>query len=199
MPQDGPQPGLRARTREAMRAEVARHALKLFDEKGFDQTTVEDIAASAGISPRSFFRYFPAKEDVVIGDLLPLGERIAEALRARPETEEPWAALRAALEPMVLAAEQDQQAALRVTRAATSTASLRARNLEKHIAWAGLLAPVIAARLNGPGPDAQLRATALVQSALACLDVALSAWAGANGKRPLREVLDTAFSALGHG
>ena len=65
--------GLRSRVRRAMRAEVAAAALELFITQGFDNTTIDQIAAAAGMSRSSFFRYFPTKEDTVLGDLAGYG------------------------------------------------------------------------------------------------------------------------------
>lgn len=85
---------LRDRTRRAVRDEITRAALELFLEVGYDQTTTADIARAAGLSPRSFFRYFATKEDVVISKLeLGVGPLLA-ALRARPAEEGPWTAMR---------------------------------------------------------------------------------------------------------
>ncbi|KPC90357.1 TetR family transcriptional regulator, partial [Streptomyces sp. NRRL F-6602] len=67
-------PGLRMKTRRAVTEALADTALDLFDRAGFDQVTVADIVAAAGISQRSFFRYFSSKEDVVFGDRIPSAE-----------------------------------------------------------------------------------------------------------------------------
>uniref|UniRef100_UPI001F5FEA57 TetR family transcriptional regulator n=1 Tax=Actinomadura roseirufa TaxID=2094049 RepID=UPI001F5FEA57 len=93
----GKRPGLRERTRRAVRAELAELAMGLFAERGYAATTVEDIAAAAGLSKRSFFRYFPSKEDVVFGDAGDVAGRVAAAVRERPAGEAPWACLRAVL------------------------------------------------------------------------------------------------------
>lgn len=65
--------------------------------QGFDATTIDQIAAGTGISRRSFFRYFASKEDVVLGELVDRGGIVATALAARPASESPWDAVRAAL------------------------------------------------------------------------------------------------------
>jgi mycofactocin system transcriptional regulator len=67
------------------RAELERVALELFNERGFDATTVEDIATAAGVSRRTFFRYFASKNDVVWGDFDALLRAMEEWLDARDD------------------------------------------------------------------------------------------------------------------
>src|SRR5438046_8720250 len=58
---------VRERTRRAVRGELAQLAVRLFVEKGYDETTIDDLAAAAGMSRRTFFRYFASKQHLVIG------------------------------------------------------------------------------------------------------------------------------------
>lgn len=187
---------LREAARASVRDQIADKALRLFDENGFDATTVDDLSAAIGISPRSFFRYFPAKEDVVVADLTPLGALVRDEAASRPVDEDAWMTLRHAFEPLVAMTSQDVDRGLRTMRVMMSTASLRARNLEKHLTWARLLEPVIAARLDGPGETKTFRAQSLIQSALACFDVALAEWTHGHGAVPAAALLDRAFETV---
>ena len=63
-----PEPDWRQRKKTATRDRIRAAALRLFGEQGYDATTVEQIAAAAGVSHMTFFRYFPAKEDVALSD-----------------------------------------------------------------------------------------------------------------------------------
>ena len=186
---------LREIGKQAMRAEIAQRAVAFLDERGFDETTVEEIAAAVGISPRSFFRYFPSKEDVAIGDLMPMGQLIEGALLARPQSESAWEALRASLAPLERIVAADTETVRRTTRVSLSTASLRAKTIERHTAWAAVLAPIVAHRLSGKKQHPGMAAEALTQSALACLYVATSAWS-ADENSSYSDLLDEAFDAV---
>lgn len=187
--------GIRDRTRAAVRADIADRALCMFDEHGFEATTVDDIAREAGISVRTFFRYFATKEDVVFGDLLPIGDSVCAALADRPPSEAAWPALHAAIRVIADIAEAEPDTALRSTRVASSTPSLRARGHQKHTVWAGLLAPLIESRIDGH-PEGHMAAAALIYCALACLDVALNEWAESGGTRDLGHLIDIAFDTV---
>ena len=186
---------LREIGKQAVRAEIAQRAVALLDERGFDETTVEELSAAVGISPRSFFRYFATKEDVATGNLKPMGHLIELELLARPEGESAWTALRASLAPLERIAADDLENVRRASRVALSTPGLRARTIERHTAWAALLSPIVARRLTGKKDHPTMAADAITQSALACLYVATSAWA-AGGKFTYSELLDEAFEAV---
>ncbi len=86
---------LRERKKARTRASLREHALRLFREQGYTATTVEQIAAAAEVSPSTFFRYFPTKEDVVLQD--DMDDRVLRALARQPPELAPLAAIRAAM------------------------------------------------------------------------------------------------------
>jgi AcrR family transcriptional regulator len=80
-----PSPGLRERKKQKTRDTIIKVALDLFAERGYEQTTIAEIADAAEVSPRTIFAYFPSKEDILFCDLPEAQERLAQALRERPE------------------------------------------------------------------------------------------------------------------
>ena len=88
---------LRDRARSAIRDEVSKQAWTLFAEQGFEATTVDQIAEAAGMSRRTFFRYFAGKDELLLERLAEADAEIADRLRERPADEPAWPALRAAL------------------------------------------------------------------------------------------------------
>ncbi len=179
---------------DAVSASIAATALPLFDKKGFDGVTVDEIASASGISRRSFFRYFATKEDIVVSGHAAFGEKIIELVKARPQGEDVWVSLRRGYDVLVDNVDRDPEGAAMTMRVINSTASLRAHTLEKHIAWAVGLAPEIASRL-GDADARRLEADALIHASFACLDVALAHFT-LSQDASLSEKLDAAFNAL---
>jgi AcrR family transcriptional regulator len=117
LPANGTARGLRERKKERTRRTIRLEAFRLFREQGYNETTVEQIAAAADVSPSTFFRYFPSKEQLVLAD--DLDPVIIEALRRQPRDVRPMAAFREAVREVFanlpaaeLAFEQERQALL---------------------------------------------------------------------------------------
>ncbi|NYH52186.1 AcrR family transcriptional regulator [Nocardiopsis arvandica] len=91
------QVGLRERKKARMRESLMESALRLFHENGYQRTTTEEIAACAGVSQRTFFRYFGSKEDVVLEAVEDVDEHLFASLADRPADEPPFTALRNAM------------------------------------------------------------------------------------------------------
>src|ERR1700721_1489235 len=87
MTMDLPKTGLAARKKERTRRQLAEAAAELFYERGYAATTVDDIVAAVDVSPRTFFRYFPTKEDLVVALGSTSFDLFLEELRARPPEE----------------------------------------------------------------------------------------------------------------
>lgn len=189
-------PTLRDRAANAVKAQVSEVAIRLFLEHGFDQTTVEQIAAEAGLSRTSFFRYFATKEDVAFVHEKALVQRVLNALVARPPTESPWLALRRAFPALLDEATTSPERALAMARLMNDTPALRARQLSRQLVWQDLLGPEIARRLGISYEADDLGPRALVAAAIACLNVAGEVWTSSNGALALPELFDQAMSAL---
>ncbi|MEU1275443.1 TetR family transcriptional regulator [Streptomyces sp. NPDC005799] len=189
-------PSLRERTRAAMREEVSEVAFRLFAEQGFDKTTVEQIAAEAGLGRTTFFRYFGTKEDLVLRKVGEFGHEVAAALAARPADERPWEALRRSFDVITDPQADEVQPSLSRMQLLSDACSLMTRKWEKTQGWQSMMAPVLARRLGGSGSADDIRAQALVASAISCLDAATDAWTAADGTTPLAVFVDQAMSAL---
>ncbi|WP_201308719.1 TetR/AcrR family transcriptional regulator [Puerhibacterium puerhi] len=181
------------RQRAALRREIVETAVRLFTENGFEATTVDQIAAAVGISRRSFFRYFGTKEDVLLSDLLARGEAIARALASRPVEEDAWTALLLAMNDARAEQRSDAAQDLAIGRMMLQTPSLRARHIEKRLAWQTMLVPPLSRHVRAG--NAELAATAIVATALACLDVATEAFVRADGTTPLDDLYFDALDA----
>lgn len=184
-PEAPPKPSLRERQRAAVRAEITLAAMELFLTHGFDETTADQIAEKAGVSRSSFFRHFPTKEDVVLASFASAGERVRDALRARPAGESAWEALGHAAAVLLDSFVDDPARSLRVSAMLSHTPSLRARHIEKQLLWQELLIPDVRTRLSdgdgGATGTLDTRARALVTAALGCADAAIHEWVRAEG------------------
>lgn len=192
------QPTLREHARGAVRDEVMRRAWMLFGEQGFEATTVDQIAAAAGMSRRTFFRYFAGKDELVLERLQEAGGRIAAALGRRPPDEPVWSALRAAFDEIVVSQEEHDEQARRVQLMLRDEPGVLASVEERRRRWLVLLVPLVTERLppwRRRSPDS--RAAAVAGSALACLDAAQEAWADNPGSS-LGSLLDEAMAAVAH-
>ncbi len=191
---------LRDHARGAVREEVMRQAWQLFSAQGFEATTVDQIAAAAGMSRRTFFRYFSGKDELVLTRLVESGAGVVEALRRRPADEPVWVSLRRAFDESVAEQEAHADLARPLLVMLRTEPGVRASVVEWRRRWQELLQPAVAERLplrrGGSTPD--VRAAAIVASALSCLETAQDAWAKHPTSR-LATLLDQAMAAVAPG
>jgi len=151
--------GLRERKKAKTRAAIQDHALRLFQARGYDATTVEQICEAAEVSESTFYRYFPSKPDVVLGDEFdPL---IVAAFEAQPAELTPLQALRAAFRTVFaqLSPEQRDEQRQR-TSLALAVPELRGGMLDQFMEAVQLLADAVAARTGQPADSLAIRTLA---------------------------------------
>ena len=172
--------------RERTRTRLSECALTLFEEHGFEATSVAQIARAAGVTEMTFFRHFGSKEQAALTD--PFDPVIAEAVAARPPEETPLAkavrGLRSALSGL---SEADLATARRRTALVARTPALRAAVVTQN----EVTAAAIAERLTEGGTD-PLTARVAAQSVLAAVTTALYAWA----EDPQRSLVESIGAAL---
>jgi AcrR family transcriptional regulator len=158
-PLSPPKVGLRERKKARTRASLREHALRLFREKGYQNTTVEQIAAAADVSPSTFFRYFPTKEDLVLQD--DMDTRLIAALEQQPPELGPVAAVRAASWQMFASYTAADMDILRETTRLTMTVpEVRVRALDELARTIGIIAEAVAKRAGRPADDLAVRTAA---------------------------------------
>jgi AcrR family transcriptional regulator len=144
--------GLRERKKARTRAAIREHALRLFRDQGYSATTVEQIAAAADVSPATFFRYFPTKEDVVLQDDFDL--ITLAALERQPPELSPIAAFRAAsLEGLAEMTAEDLARFRETTRLSMTVPEIRARSLDELIRTIDVIAGALARRIGRDSDD----------------------------------------------
>jgi AcrR family transcriptional regulator len=189
-------PSLRERKKAKTRKALADTATELFAEQGFDHTTVEEIAEACDVSPRTFFRYFSSKEDVLfaVGD-----QRLRElldAIASRPSGEPPLRSMREAALSLVPEYTSNRAQLTTRKRIIAETQSLRSRGLERQLGWEDAVTDALGQRMTDAGPAGiELRLVASVTTAT--LRAALHTWLEADGD--LATLIDDAFDRLSRG
>ena len=151
--------GLRERKKARTRASLREHALRLFREKGYQNTTVEQIAAAAEVSPSTFFRYFPTKEDLVLQDDMDI--RMIEAFEHQPPGLGPIAAVRAAIQEMLASYDTaDIDLVRETTRLMMTVPEIRARAMDEFVRTITVVAGAVAKRAGRAPDDLAVRTVA---------------------------------------
>ncbi len=183
------------RTKPAMRDALVGAALQLFVERGFEQTTVDDIVALAGVGRRSFFRYFPSKEDVVFPDHQRALRELTEFLQQGTGEED---AVRHACDAARLVMQmyaEDRPFSVARFRLTRTVPALRTHELSEVRRYERVLADYLrgryADRLDGP-----LRAEVVAASVVAAHNHALRSWLAADGKGDHEQLLDESLGLV---
>ncbi|RWZ58503.1 TetR family transcriptional regulator [Labedella populi] len=186
--------GIRQRMRETIRGELTDAAVRLVQEVGFTGTTASAIASAAGVSERTFFRYFPTKEDAVLQPTESLGSSVAKAVAARPPRETSLQAFRAAFDVAVDSVMATPERWATVIALGQSEPALRRRHLQQQDVWAQALAAANDERMGLPTGTMESRLHSGVM--MLAWERALVACAGDNDFSRVGAELDTAIGEI---
>jgi AcrR family transcriptional regulator len=184
--------GLRERKKERTRDAIRDAARALFLEHGFPGTTIDDIAAAADVSPRTFFRYFANKEEVLFSSFDETLDLLREFLDSRPAGEPVIVGLREAAEQFATLGD-DVSTDRRAFEVYRGTEALHARYLQSFFRLESMAAEWIAARTQLPPEDVLPRTLAAVLASGA--RVALDVWVEQPG-RDLKPLLEPSLSMI---
>jgi AcrR family transcriptional regulator len=187
--------GLRERKKLKTRELIQREAMRLFVKRGYDETTIEDIAEAAEISPSTFFNYFPSKEDVVLYDRYdPI---LASILVDRPADEPFSVSLRAALAPMGDLFERDREILLARARLWMEVPALQARLWSEIQKAQTLMCSIVAQRSGRPADDFEIRVVVMVVVVAAF--EAMYEWVRHGGRSDFMAIVNRALDVVDAG
>jgi AcrR family transcriptional regulator len=188
------QPGLRERKKQATREALRLAALRLAVEKGWDQVRVEDIAAEAGVSPRTFNNYFASKDEAFLATAYDRAERVQAALAARPPDEPLWPAVIEA----VACGFADEAVDLRQARRIRPTPTLAAEQLKATMVIEHGLAEGIARRI-GTDVEHDLYPRLVAAAVVSATRVTVEHWLRTESDLPFPLVLRDALERVAAG
>jgi AcrR family transcriptional regulator len=187
--------GLRERKKLKTREAIQRTAMRLFDKQGYEETTIEEIAAAAEISPSTFFNYFPTKEDVVLFDAF--DPMAIQMFRDLPKDRPLSVGLRTVLEALSAALEHDEQVIFARGRLFLEVPELRARVWDEVERTQLLITQVLAERTGRRPDDFELRVIARILTA--ALFEASMEWMRTKGRSGLVELFNRALDVVESG
>jgi AcrR family transcriptional regulator len=187
--------GLTARNKDRTRRELAEAASRLFAERGYASTTIQDIVEAVDVSPRTFFRYFPCKEDVVIAIASFSMDDVIGFVSEHPFTESLESVLRAAFAELLAAVRSNPDAARSFQLTLRETPTLRGRWLEEQRRSRDRLAEALAPWF--PSESSPLAAHLAAGIALVIVDEVMALWADRPSQPDPLDLLNEAFDVLG--
>ncbi len=166
--------GLRERKKRQTREAIQAAAFRLFGEHGFAGTTVDDIAAAADVSARTFFTHFASKHEVILGLFPEKVEALRRRLQEYPADADPLEMVRDVLRSLAASIDSTRRLSL-FTELAESEPALRARALEQLDVIEHVLAEAVGERL-GTDPDTDLHTRLIAAAATTTVHIAVSVW-----------------------
>jgi AcrR family transcriptional regulator len=186
------QEGTRARKRRETHARITDAGIRLFLEKGYDATTLDEIAAEAGISRRTFFYYFESKDEILLSLQSGMGAMIVDALKDQPSDQRPLEAVRDSVLKVCAIIPADEMIA--IDDLMRTNAVVQARKQASMIEHEATL--YAALREKWPNPDQATRLRMVAMMALGAIRLATDVLHREGGKRPFTDLLAENFAAL---
>lgn len=178
---------LRERKKDQTREALAKAAFELFSQKGFEATTAAEIAAAANVSRRTFFRYFPSKDELLFIDNEPRLERFREHLSVREPDDDAFAPVfRACLE---MAAEfmGERDKILARLQIIEASPVLGKQERQQDLEWEDAIAAALLVGITTPSPRARRKARLIAGAVFGAIRAALAEWLQGGGEASLVE------------
>jgi AcrR family transcriptional regulator len=189
---DAPREGLRERKRRETLQRITEAGIRLFIEKGYEGTTLDQVAAAAGISRRTFFYYFKSKDEILLSLQSGVSDMLLDALRDVPRDKQPLDAIRdAAVKVCALVPADDMIAIDRLMR---SSDAVQARKQASYVQQEKALFSALRERWPAPERETGLRLVAML--AIGAMRLSTDAFSREGGRRPIVDLLHEAFDAL---
>ena len=191
---------LRERKKAQTREALAEAALQLFADKGFEHVTVDEIADTAQVSRRTYFRYFPTKEAVVFPDRERRLLQFQEMLASRSADEAPLETVRRALMELARDYEENRARVMLQQRIVEGSLTVLAYDAELDRQWESAIAVALGDRVGRITPQADRRRARLQAGALmGAIRAILNEWYAGAGKGDLKALGQEAFDLLTNG
>lgn len=189
---NAPKEGLRERKHRETLQRITDAGIRLFIANGYEATTLDAIAAEAGISRRTFFYYFKSKDDILLSLQNGLGDTIAAALRDKPLDQRPLDAARNAL--IRISERYPAEEMKAIDRLMRSSEVVQARKQASYVQHEKTVYAALRERWPEPERETALRLVAMLS--IGTVRLSLDAWNREEGKRSFAEVLREVFSRL---
>lgn len=189
---DAPPVGLRERKRRETLRRITDAGIGLFIEKGYEATTLDAIAAAAGISRRTFFYYFKSKDEILLSLQSGVGDMIVDALRETPADGRPLDAIRNAIAKVCALIPADKM--IVIDRLMRSSEAVQARKQASYVQQEKVLFAALRERWPNPARETGLRLVAML--AIGAMRLASDRFNHEGGQRPIVDLLHEAFDAL---
>ena len=190
--------GVRAQRKEETRAAIQAAAFRLFAEQGYEATTVDDIAAAADVSQRTFFRYFPSKDDVVFTDHPERLEGLREMLADRPEDEPILVSVREVIRSLADGMDANHAQIVAAQQLTRESPTLAARGLALQGELTEIVSEFVADRM-GVDPIADQVPGLVGGVVLAAVSASMNTWVATGARDDLLGLVERALELLDEG